>query len=60
MTERPVGSVSGVEGSALGVHVARDMTASIIAVAAKIRENIGLPAVRNKETSKPSETELMG
>lgn len=52
-TKTLVGSMREVS-SALGVHAARDMTDSIIAVAAKTRENTGLPAVRSRETSKPT------
>ncbi len=58
-TEPLVGSMGGKVGSALGVHAVRDMTASVIAVAVKTRENIGLLAVRSGETSKPLETELI-
>ncbi len=58
-TEPLIGFMGGVVGSVLGVHAARDMTASIIAVAAKTRENIGLLVVRSGETSKPLETELI-
>ena len=59
MNEPLVGSMGGRVGSALGAHAVRDMTASVIAVAVKTRENIGLLAVRSGETSKPLETELI-
>ena len=59
-TKTLVGSMDGGVGSALGVHPARAMTASIIAVAAKTRVNIELPAVKGGETSKPPEMELIG
>ncbi len=59
-TETPVGSTDGAEGSALGVHAVRAMTASTIAVAGKTRENIGLLAVRGSDASKPPGTELIG
>ena len=59
-TELLVGSMGRRVGSALGVHAARDTAVSIIAIVAKTRENIGLPAVGGTENSEPSDTELIG